>query len=297
MSEPFDLGQRRGLGTRVARHPGLIGGAVVLSLIVGAAALAPALTPHDPYVQNIVQRRIPPIWHAWLYDDAKAGWEHPLGTDNLGRDYLSRLLYGSRISLMIGALATLISGVIGTTLGVIAGYFGGRIDLVVNFIITTRLSIPLILVALAIVSLYGGSIWIIVAVLGFLLWDRFSVVLRSATLQARHQGYVTAASAIGCSTGFIIVSEILPNILGQLIVVATVEMALAILTEATLSFLGLGVQPPEPSWGLMLAEAKVDMLFDPWMITIPGVALFTLILAVNLLGDGIRDITAPERGA
>jgi peptide/nickel transport system permease protein len=195
---------------------------------------------------------------------------------------------------LTGFLAALMSGLIGTTMGVAAGYFGGRVDLVVSFLVATRLSLPVVLVALAVVALKGSSLTVIILVLGLLLWDRFAFVMRAATLQVRSQEFVTAAQAIGCSTLRIVASEILPNVLSALIVIATVEMANAILFEAALSFLGLGVQPPLPSWGLMLAEAKEDIFFSPWMITIPGVALFLLVLSINLLGDGIRDVTAPK---
>jgi len=188
----------------------------------------------------------------------------------------------------------LISGIIGTTLGVLAGYFGGRVDTVINFIITTRLSMPVVLVALAVVSLVGSSLTVVIWVLGLLIWDRFAVVMRSATQQVRALDFVASAQALGCSTWRILATEIMPNIANHLIVVATLEMAHAILLEAALSFLGLGVQPPEPSWGLMISEAKGLMFFDGWLIAIPGIALFLLVLAINLLGDGIRDVTAPE---
>jgi peptide/nickel transport system permease protein len=180
---------------------------------------------------------------------------------------------------------------------VVAGYFGGRIDLLITFIITTRLAMPVVLVALAVAAFAGSSIEIVIAVLGLLLWDRFAVVTRSATMQVRALDYVAAARTIGCSTGRIILVEILPNIANVLVVVATLEVAQAILLEATLSFLGLGVPPPLPSWGLMVAEGKEYMFFSPWVITIPGVALFTLVLAINLLGDGLRDLSAPENRA
>jgi peptide/nickel transport system permease protein len=212
----------------------------------------------------------------------------------LGRDYLSRLMYGARISLLIGISAMIISGLIGTTLGVAAGYFGGRVDMVVSFLITTRLSMPVVLVALAVVALIGGSLNVIIWVLGFLIWDRFAVVMRASTQQLRSIDYVSAAKAIGCSTPRILLTEIIPNILNNLIVVATLEIAHAILLEAALSFLGMGVQPPLPSWGLMISEGKEFMLFSPWIITIPGVVLSLLVLSINLMGDGIRDITAPE---
>jgi peptide/nickel transport system permease protein len=221
-------------------------------------------------------------------------WEHPLGTDHLGRDYLSRLLYGARISLLIGFGTALVSGIIGTAMGVAAGYFGGRVDMVVTFLVTVRLAMPVVLVALAVVALVGSSLQVVILVLGLLLWDRFAVVMRASTMQVRAMDYVTAARAVGCPTWWIVAREIMPNIMNNLIVVATLEMAHAILLEAALSFLGLGVQPPTPSWGLMVSEGRDMLLFDPWLITIPGVALFVLVLAINLLGDGVRDLSAPE---
>jgi len=273
---------------RIVGHHGVTLGAGLLVAILLVALLAPVLAPHDPYAQDLTNRLVPPWWHA------KTQAAHLLGTDNLGRDFLSRLVYGARISLLIGFSSMVISGLIGSVLGIVAGYFGGKVDMVITFIITMRLSLPVVLVALAVVALVGGSLHVVILVLGLLLWDRFAVVLRSATQQARGMDYVAAAQAAGCSTPRILFSEILPNVLNPLIVVATLEMAHAILLEAALSFLGLGVQPPLPSWGLMVAEGKALMFFDPWLITIPGLALFLLVLAINLLGDGVRDITAPE---
>jgi len=278
------------LRRRIFGNTGLLIGALVLLVIVFMAVFAGVISPGDPFDQVLERKLIPPFWH----DSPKVTWDHPLGTDALGRDYLTRLFYGARISLFIGFAAMIISGIIGTTLGVLAGYFGGRVDMVVNFILTTRLSLPVILVALAVVSLVGSSLSVVIWVLGLLIWDRFAVVMRSATLQIRNLEFVAAAQALGCSTTRIILSEIIPNIANHLIVVATLEMAHAILLEAALSFLGLGVQPPEPSWGLMVSEAKGLMFFDAWLITIPGAAIFALVLAINLLGDGIRDVTAPE---
>ena len=278
------------LRRRVFHHAGLVIGASVLITIVLMALLAPYIAPHDPLDQVLDRKLIPPIW----FDSDKATWTFPLGTDHFGRDYLSRLIWGARISLMIGVSAMLISGVIGTTIGVLAGYFGGRVDMVANFIITTRLSMPVVLVALAVVSMVGSSLTVVIWVLGLLIWDRFAVVMRSATMQVRNLDFVASAQALGCSTARIVLCEILPNVANHLIVVATIEMAHAILLEAALSFLGLGVQPPEPSWGLMISEAKGLMFFDAWLIAIPGTALFLLVLSINLLGDGLRDVTAPD---
>ena len=280
------------LRRRIFGHAGLLIGTVVLIAIVLIALLAPWIAPHDPYDQVLDRKLIPPIWSA----ADKATWVYPLGTDHFGRDYLSRLIWGARISLIIGLSAMLISGIIGTVLGVLAGFFGGRVDMVANFLITTRLSMPVVLVAIAVVSLIGSSLTVVIWVLGLLIWDRFAVVMRSATMQVRNLDFVSAAEALGCSTARIVLTEILPNIANHLIVVATVEMAHAILLEAALSFLGLGVQPPEPSWGLMISEAKGLMFFDGWLIAIPGTALFLLVLCINLLGDGVRDVTAPDGG-
>jgi len=265
----------------------LIGGGL-LFVIVFIAVFAPWLSPHDPYYQDLAYRTAPPVW----YD--KGTWLHPLGTDQLGRDYLSRLFYGARISLLIGVSVALISGLIGTVLGMTAGYFGGRTDMVVSFLITTRLSMPVILVALATVAIVGGSLWVVVLVLGLLRWDRFVVVMRSATQQVRSLEYVTAARAAGASTWRIVRGEVLPNVVPHLIVIATLEAASAILLEAALSFLGLGVQPPLPSWGLMISEAKAYMFFSFWLIAIPGTALALLIFAINLAGDGLHQYLTPE---
>jgi peptide/nickel transport system permease protein len=273
---------------RLLANKAFVVGAGLLLLMIAVALLAPWLSPHDPYQQNLQARTIVPVWY-------EAGsWAHPLGTDPLGRDYLSRLMYGARISLLIGLSVALLSGLIGTTMGMLAGYFGGRTDMVVSFMVTTRLALPVILVALATVALIGGSLWVVILVLGLLKWDRFAVVMRSATQQVRALDYVAAAQANGASTARVIFGEILPNVLPQLIVVATLEAASAILLEAALSFLGLGVQPPLPSWGLMISEAKSYMFFSFWLIAIPGTALALLIFAINLAGDGLRDALAPE---
>jgi peptide/nickel transport system permease protein len=264
-------------------------GLTICSIVLLAALLGNLLVPHDPFAQDLGQRLVPPVW----MDGSRP--EHILGTDGLGRDYLARLVYGARISLMIGFSTVVASGLIGTTLGVLGGFFGGRLDDAVLFTIACRLSIPVVLVALAVVGLLGSSLTLVVATLGLLLWDRFAVVARSTTMQVRNLDYVSAAWCAGSSTPQLLLQEILPNIASHLSVVATLEMALAILLEAALSFLGLGVPPPLPSWGLMIAEGKDYMFFSPWVIMIPGVALFVLVLGINLVGDGLRNQLHSER--
>jgi peptide/nickel transport system permease protein len=259
-------------------------GAIIVGLAAFAAIFGPSLVPHDPFTQDLGKRLLVPFWMEGTDP------QHIFGTDQLGRDYLARLVYGCRISMMIGVTVSIVSGLIGITIGVLGGFMGGRVDDAVLFAITTRLSIPVVLVALAVVGLLGTSMTLLVLTLGLLLWDRFAVVARSTTMQVRNLDFVSAAWCAGCSRFRILTREVLPNIASHLVVVATLEIALAILLEATLSFLGLGVPPPLPSWGLMIAEAKDYMFFSPWVIMIPGVALFILVLGINLLGDGLRDL-------
>ncbi len=264
-------------------------GTAIVVVVLLAGILAPWITPYDPFAHNLEARMIPP---SFMEGGSPANF---LGTDQLGRDYFSRLIYGARISLLIGIATVITSGLIGITLGVMGGFFGGRVDDAVMFAITCRLSVPLILVALAVVGLIGSSLTVVVMTLGLLLWDRFAVVARTTTMQVRNLDYVAAAWAAGCSRFHILAREILPNIAHHLVVVATLEMALAILLEAALSFLGLGVPSPLPSWGLMIAEAKEYMFFSPWIIMVPGISLFVLVLGINFMGDGLRDMLGATR--
>ncbi|MEJ0016036.1 MAG: ABC transporter permease [Acetobacteraceae bacterium] len=271
------------------RHLATALGVLIVGMVLVIAIIAPLIAPHDPFAQDLNLRLVPPMW-------MEGGSSlHPFGTDQLGRDYLSRLFYGARISMTIGIFTVITSGLIGIALGVVGGYFGGRVDDVVMFLITCRLSIPLILVALTVVALIGSSLTVVILTLGLLLWERFAVVARTTTMQVRNLDYIAAAQAAGASRTHIVLREVLPNILTHLVVVATLEMALAILLEAALSFLGLGVPPPLPSWGLMIAEGKDYMFFSPWVIMIPGVALFVLVLGINLMGDGLRDLLGAGR--
>ena len=273
---------------RARSHIGFLAGAGFVLAVVLLAVFAPWVSPSDPFTQNLDARLIDPIW------GKDGSWAHPLGTDSLGRDYLTRILFGARISLTIGFGAAIISGVVGSTIGIIGGYFGGRVDAFVMYLINVKLALPGILIALSLVAVFGGSLIALVAILGFLFWDRFAVVSRSVTQQIRGQEFVAAAEAVGASHARIVFREILPNVMSHIIVIASLEMAIAILVEAVLSFLGLGIQPPTPSWGLLISEGRNFMFFKPYLIALPGLALFFLVIAINLMGDGIRDITVPE---
>ncbi len=270
------------------RNWGFVVGATIVGICAIIALVAPWIVPYDPFAIDLDRRLVPP---SFMEGGDPRNF---LGTDQLGRDYLSRLIYGARISMVIGILTVITSGLIGITLGVLGGFYGGRIDDAVVFAITTRLSIPAVLVALAVAALRGSSFMLVVLVLGLLLWDRFAVVARSTTMQIRNLDYVAAAWCAGVSRWWVLTREVLPNIATHLAVVATLEMALAILLEAALSFLGLGVPAPLPSWGLMISEAKEYMFFEPWVIIIPGAALFVLVLGVNLLGDALRDMMGTD---
>lgn len=283
-----DLSPRQLMLRRASRHRGLQFGAVVVGLLVLAAIFAPYVAPHDPYLQDLSKRLVPPVW------SDGGSWEHVLGTDQLGRDYLSRLIYGARVSLGVGIGAASLGCAIGVTIGLLAGYFGGRVDQAVTFILTCQLALPALLLAMAIIYFVGASILSLIVVLGLMQWTYYMVVVRAMARQLRGMDFVLAARSIGSNDRQILFHEILPNTLNQIIVVFSLEVAVLIIAEASLSFLGVGVQPPTASWGLMIAEGKTYMYFKPYLAVIPGAALFLLVLAINMLGDGLRDVTAPE---
>ena len=286
--EPVVPPPRELMVRRMRHHAGFLIGAGILGALLLLALAAPLIAPHDPVSPVLGDRLLPPGW------EQGGRWEYPLGTDHLGRDYLSRLLYGARISLAIGFGAAAIGCLIGVTLGVCAGYFGGRIDQAISYLLTCQLALPGLLLTMALVFLIGPSVWVVICVIGVLHWTYYLVVTRSATMQIRGLDYVAAAEAIGASRRQILLHEVLPNLLNQIIVIFTLELGIAILSEAALSFLGVGIQPPTPSWGLMIAEGKTAMFYRPWLVILPGMALFLLVIATNLMGDGLRDVTAPE---
>jgi peptide/nickel transport system permease protein len=262
---------------------GMAFGGALFAVIVLSALLLPLLLPIDPYTQHPEANLRLPVWNA------KGDWSMPLGADKLGRDYLSRLIYGARPSLFIAFIAVAVSGVIGVLIGICGGYFGGRVDAAVRLLIAVRLALPVFLVAMVAAVLLGPSPTVLIVVMSGLLWDRFAVVTRSVAQQLRVQEYIVAARAVGSSHARILLREMLPNMVSAILVVATLEIAHVILLEAALSFLGFGVRPPAVSWGLMLAEGREYMFFYPFLVSIPGVAISVLILAVTLLGDGLRD--------
>ncbi|MCB1509982.1 MAG: ABC transporter permease [Hyphomicrobiaceae bacterium] len=287
-AEPQFITPRQAMWRRMRTHRGFVIGATILLTLALLAIFAPLVAPHDPYAQSLIKRLLPPVWMD------RGEWSHILGTDHLGRDYLSRLLYGARISLTIGLGAATIGCVIGVTLGVCAGYFGGRVDQVVSYLLTCQLALPGLLLTMSLVFLIGPSVWVVICVIGVLHWTYYLVVTRAATMQIRRLDYVTAAQAMGSSRWQIITHEILPNVINQIIVIFTLEIGIAILSESALSFLGVGIQPPTPSWGLMISEGKTYMFNKPWLIVFPGALIFLLVIATNLMGDGLRDVTAPE---
>lgn len=269
---------------RILSHPSLVVGLFILAVLVLLAVFAPLIAPYSPYDQHLPQRLLPPFW----VDGGST--LHLLGTDHLGRDYLSRLLYGARISLFIGFGAASIGCVLGVTLGICAGYFGGLTDRAISFLLTCQLALPGLLLAMALVFLIGPSVAVVICVIGLLHWSYYLVVTRAATQKIRDLEYITAARAIGSSGFQIMTAEILPNLISEIIVIFSLEVGVAVLSEAALSFLGVGIQPPTPSWGLMISEGKVSVFLRPWLIILPGIFIFLLVLATNLIGDGLRDL-------
>jgi peptide/nickel transport system permease protein len=263
-------------------------GFLLVLLLIGSAIFAPVVATHDPLEQDIISRLTPP---SFLEGGDST---YLLGTDQLGRDLFSRIVYGARISLMIGLSAVLVSMVIGVLLGLAAGYFGGKVDAVVDFLVNAMLAFPFILLAMTLVIVLGASMENIILALGLSNWPIFARVTRIETMKLREQEFVLAAIAQGLSHVRIVLKHILSNLAAPILVIATVEIARAIIRETFLSFLGLGIQPPTPSWGLMLAEGRDYMLTVWWLSTLPGFAIFLAALGINLVGDALRDLLDPR---
>ena len=261
---------------------------VVLGLVLLVAILAPLLAPHDPEVGQLSNKLIPPMWQEG------GSSEFPLGTDTLGRDIFTRILYGTRISLMVAVLATGLAGVLGTIVGLIAGFYRGWTETILMRLTDITLSFPLMLMAIVLVSVLGASLTNVLLVIVFLLWPYYARQIRGEALAVSEQDFVDLARVAGVSNRRILWRHILPNVMPSIGVLATLQVALIILLEASLSFLGVGIPPPTPAWGLMVADGR-DLLGRAWWVSIiPGIAIFAVVLAANLFGDWMRDRFDPK---
>jgi len=281
------VARRSSLVRHLRRNPLILVGGTVLLALVLAAVFAPLLAPADPLKTGFSTRVKPPAILG--YDSAFL-----LGSDNLGRDILSRLLYGGRISLALAALAVVCSALLGVTLGLVSGYAGGWVDDVVMRVVDVQLSFPVIMLAIAVIAVVGTSPTALVGVLVLAGWVVYARTVRASVLSLKHQEYVQAARALGAGDLRIVVRHVLPNTQAPILVIATVQVATMILLESGLSFLGLGVQPPQPSWGSMLAEGRDYLSNAWWLATVPGIAISLAVLGANLVGDGLRDFLDPN---
>jgi len=268
-----------------------LGGLTILFLLVMAALFAEFIAPHSPIDQDITQALKVPFF-------LKGGTlSHLLGTDELGRDILSRIIFGARISLVVGFIAVAISGFIGTCLGLISGYFGGKIDSIIMRVVDVQLSMPYILIALALIGALGPSLRNIIIVIGITSWVDYGRVIRGEVLSVKENEFVDLAKIAGCSTYRILLKHIFPSVVNSLIVLGTLMLGRIIIFEAALSFLGLGVQPPTPSWGIMLADGRQYLTYAWWLATFPGLAIMLVVLGTNLVGDWLRDMLDPRQRA
>jgi peptide/nickel transport system permease protein len=287
---PAPVEERQWLVTlkRLARRRTAVFGLGVVVVVLLAALFAPWLTPFDPLEQDINQRLKEPGWQT------AAGRIHVLGTDHLGRDILARVIFGSRIALVVGVSAVLISGVLGMAIGLVAGYFGGKVDDFFMRLADIQLAFPFILLAIAVIGVLGPNLRNIIIVIGVSSWVVYARVVRGEVLSIREREFVQAAIALGSRDGRVLVRHVLPNAFTPWLVVATLDMARVIVIESALSFLGLGVQPPTPTWGGMLADGRVYLSTAWWLATFPGLAILVTVLGINLLGDGLRDTLDPR---
>jgi peptide/nickel transport system permease protein len=274
--------------TRLVRRRTALFGLIVVLAVLVAAVFASFVSPFDPLAQDIGQRLKEPGWQ-----DAQ-GRIHPLGTDHLGRDILSRIIHGSRIALSVALAAVAISGVLGMAVGLVSGYFGGRVDDFFMRLADIQLAFPFILLAIAVIGVLGPSLRNIIIVIGVSSWVVYARVVRGEVLSIREREFVQAAVALGSRDYRVLVRHVLPNAFTPWLVVATLDMARVIVIESALSFLGLGVQPPTPTWGGMLADGRVYLSTAWWLATFPGLAILVTVLGINLLGDGLRDTLDPR---
>lgn len=276
------------LGRLLRRDKSGMLGLTLFLILVFSAIFAEWISPHDPLEQNLRLNRLPPAWAA------EGSWDYPLGTDNLGRDLLSRIIYGSRVSLTVGFFGVLIAGGLGMVVGLISGYVGGKVDSTITGLVNLVLSLPYLLFVVFIASILGRSLFNVILIFGITDAPIFARTTRGEVLRIREAGYVESAVGIGASQWRIIFDHILPNLLGPLITVATFEMSAMIFYEAGLGFLGLSVPPSVPSWGNMLSAGRKYLTNAPWIATFPGLAIMFTSLGMNLLGDWMRDVLDPR---
>jgi peptide/nickel transport system permease protein len=266
---------------------GTIGFVIVLAVVL-TAIFAPLLAPYDPAKTNASMRLLPPMWVD------KGMNEFPLGTDNLGRDILSRIIYGSQISLIVGICSVIVSGLIGVILGLLAGYYGRWTDTVIMRVVDSLLAIPTILFMLVVLAIIGPGLGTLIFVIGITHWVTYARIVRGEVLSVKERDFVRAAKAVGAKNARIIITHILPNVTSSVIVISTMSVATNIILEASLSFLGLGIQPPDVSWGGMLSDGRQYLATSWWVATFPGIAITITVLAIIFLGDWLRDILDPR---
>lgn len=276
------------LRRRLLKSPAGMFGLIVVILVIFVAIFADQIAPNDPYRIDL-RNKLSPLW---FMEGAAEG--RPLGTDTLGRDILSRLIYGSRVSLSVGIVSILIGGVLGTFLGLLAGFFGKRVDTIISWVMNVQLSFPFTLLALFVMAAFGGGLTTLIAVLAIGVWVRYGRIMRGQVMSVKEDTYVTAAIASGISLPRILWRHILPNSFAPIIVMASFTMADTILAEAGLSFLGLGLNPRIPTWGQMLADGRDYLQTNWWIALIPGIAISLTVLGINMFGDWLRDYLDPR---
>ncbi|TFG44114.1 MAG: ABC transporter permease [Syntrophobacterales bacterium] len=272
----------------VARRPSALVGGMMITVILLVSLAFPLIYQVDPLEQELMARLTPPAWQ----DGGNA--DHLLGTDNLGRDVLSRLLYGSRVSLLVGFAAVLVAAIAGIFLGLFSGYYGGKLDSLIMRVADIFMAYPFMLLTISVIAVLGSSIFNLILVLGLSDWVTYARTIRGSVLSLKEKEFVEASRAIGTSHRVIIFRHILPNVISPLLVLGTLRVANIIIWESGLSFLGMGVPPPMPTWGRMLAEGRLYIIDAWWLVTLPGLAIMITILSINLLGDGLRDALDPR---
>ncbi|MCB2147474.1 MAG: ABC transporter permease [Deltaproteobacteria bacterium] len=272
----------------VARRPSaLIGGAMIAMVLIVSLSF-PLFYSVDPLEQDLMARFTPPVWQDG------GSWHYPLGTDNLGRDVLVRLLYGSRVSLLVGFSAVLVAELAGILLGLFSGYYGGKLDSLIMRVADIFMAYPFMLLTISVIAVLGSSIFNLILVLGLSDWVTYARTIRGSVLSLKKKEFVEASRAIGTPHRVIIFRHILPNVFSPMLVLGTLRVANIIIWESGLSFLGMGVPPPMPTWGRMLAEGRLYITDAWWLVTLPGLAIMVTILSINLLGDGLRDALDPR---